>query len=928
MSILDTAEGRRVQANDRGGGWRRWGPFVSERQWGTVREDYSANGDAWEYFTFDQARSRAYRWGEDGLAGFCDERQNWCLGLALWNNRDPILKERLFGLSNAQGNHGEDVKEEYAYVDAVPSHAYLRMLYRYPQNEFPYARLLDENARRTTQDPEFELEDTGIFDNDRYFDVVVEYAKASPDDILMRVTITNRGPDTAALHVIPQMWARNYWSWQPGTSRPELRLDGATVLARHPNLREMRLHCDAGAPPAFCENETNAARIWKDAPAAPGPFKDGVDALVVHGDRAAVSLTGGTKCGIPVAMTLAPGESRSVRVRLRPAERDGEAFDWFDATMDNRRAEADEFYAALQPANLDPDLRLVQRQALAGMIWSKQFYRFDIRTWLDGDPGMPAPPPGRTRDDDWRHLNNADIISMPDKWEYPWYAAWDLAFHCMTFAMIDPSFAKHQLVLVLREWYMHPNGQIPAYEWAFGDTNPPVHAWAAWRVFDMDRQLTGKPDHGFLERIFHKLMLNFTWWVNRKDADGRNVFGGGFLGLDNIGVFDRSKPLPTGGHLDQADGTAWMAMYTLNLLRIALELATQNPAYEDMATKFFEHFLFIADAMADLGGTGVNLWDEQDGFFYDILRLPDGSVDRMRVRSMVGLIPLMAVEVIGADVIDVLPEFAGRLRWFLDYRPDLAKLISRWSEPGVGDQRLLAILRGHRMKKILERMLSEDEFLSPYGVRSLSKAYKDHPYCFTHGGERYEVAYMPAESRTRLFGGNSNWRGPVWFPVNALLIESLRRFYDYYGDEFLIECPAGSGQMVTLADAADELRARLIRLFQKGADGRRPAAPGRTWPGEEALPFHEYFDGDTGKGLGAAHQTGWTGVIAHIIQSHAAVMAGKRLPDDKPGAPAVSKATVASPHDPVPPPSPKPPPDPAPGGDTAAGGAPAPQQAG
>jgi len=817
VSILDTAEGHRIRANERGGGWRRWGPFVSDRQWGTVREDYSEDGDAWAYFPFDHARSRAYRWGEDAIAGFCDERQNWCLGIALWNGQDPILKERLFGLSNAQGNHGEDVKESYAYLDAVPSHAYLRMLYRYPQAAFPYQHLVEENARRTSNDPEYELEDTGIFNEDRYFDITVEYAKSSPDDILVRITATNRGPDPAPLHLIPQLWARNYWSWQPGATRPTLELDHATILARHPDVRDMRLACDTPAQTAFCENETNPLQIWGDANGTKGPYKDGIDAFVVHNDHAAVSLTHGTKCAVPVVMTLAPGESRVLRLRFRPAERDTEPFDWFDASMDNRRAEADEFYAALQPETLEDDLKLVQRQALSGMIWSKQFYRFDVRVWLDGDPGQPVPPRTRTRDDDWRHLNNADIISMPDKWEYPWYAAWDLAFHCITFAMIDPEFAKHQLLLILREWYMHPNGQIPAYEWNFGDTNPPVHAWAAWRVFDMDRQLTGIPDHAFLERVFHKLLLNFTWWVNRKDASGRNVFQGGFLGLDNIGVFDRSKPLPTGGHLDQADGTAWMAMYTLNLLRIALELATKNPAYEDMATKFFEHFLFIAEAMADIGGTGVNLWDEEDSFFYDVLCLPDGTMERMRIRSMVGLIPLMAVEVIGPEIIDALPEFAERLRWFLDYRPDLAKLISRWSNPGIGERRLLSVLRGHRMKKLLERMLNEDEFLSPHGVRSLSKAYQGHPYNFEHGGQHYQVAYMPAESQNRLFGGNSNWRGPVWFPVNALLIESLRRFHDYYGDDFLIECPVGSGQMVTLSAAADELRARLA----PGVDAER-----------------------------------------------------------------------------------------------------------
>ena len=884
MTILDTAEGNRLAAIDRGQGWRRWGPYLSERQWGTVREDYSPGGDAWDYFPHDHARSRAYRWGEDGIAGWSDERQHWCLSLALWNGRDPILKERLFGLTNNQGNHGEDVKEIYAFLDGTPTHSYMRMLYRYPQAEYPYQRLIDENARRTTADPEFELLDTGVFDADRYFDVIVEYAKASPDDSLMQITVINRGPDPAPLTVIPQLLARNTWAWRQGSRRPLLSRDEHGVLARHPRLRDMRLICDADAPFAFCENETNVRRLYGID--APGPFKDGLHQLVVHGDRSAVSGEGrGTKAGVPIALILGPGEQRRIRLRFRPVEREGDGFAYFDARVAARREEADEFYAALQANIPDPEHRMVQRQALAGMLWSKQLYLLDIRRWLDGDPAQPKPPPGRSRNDDWRHLNNADIVSMPDTWEYPWYAAWDLAFHCATFAMIDPAFAKDQLLLMLREWYMHPNGQIPAYEWAFGDVNPPVHAWAAWRVFEADRHLTGTPDHAFLERIFHKLMLNFTWWVNRKDADGRNIFQGGFLGLDNIGVFDRSRPLPTGGTLDQSDGTAWMAMYTLNLLRIALELAQRNRVYEDTATKFFEHFLYIAEAMAALGQDGTTaknqgLWSETDGFFYDSLRLPNGRVERMRVRSMVGLIPLMAVEVIGADVIDRLPDFADRLRWFLGYRTDLANLISRWAEPGQGERRLLSLLRGHRMKALLTRMLDPAEFLSDYGVRSLSKAHEQAPFHFVHEGRDYGVAYSPGESPTRAFGGNSNWRGPIWFPVNALLIEALRRFHDYYGPEFLIECPVGSGRMVNLAQAADEVRGRLMALFLRGPDGRRPAMPGRAWPGEEALEFHEFFHGDTGQGLGAAHQTGWTGMIATVIQDHAWVAAGVPLPMD------------------------------------------------
>lgn len=888
MSILETAEGSRLQSINRGQGWRRWGPYLSERQWGTVREDYSPGGNAWEYFPHDHARMRTYRWGEDGIGGFSDLRQHWCLAVALWNERDPILKERLFGLTNSQGNHGEDVKELYYYVDATPTHSYMRMLYRYPQAAYPYAELVAENARRGTADPEYELIDTGVFDEDRYFDVTIEYAKSSPDDLLMRVSVCNRGSEAAPVHVVPQLWARNTWAWRVGSRRPLLQMEesefGPGVDAQHPRLRPMRLDCDAAAPFVFCENETNVRRMYGMEGA--GPFKDGLHDFVINRDRSAVSATEqGTKCGVPVRMVLAPGETRSIRLRFRPTERDRDPFLFFDAIFQARRDEADEFYAALQKNVADADERLIQRQALAGMIWSKQCYLLDVRRWHEGDPAQPPPPPGRTRNRDWMHLNNADVISMPDKWEYPWYAAWDLAFHCTTFALVDPEFAKSQLLLMLREWYMHPNGQIPAYEWAFGDVNPPVHAWAAWRVFEMDRHLTGVADHAFLERVFHKLMLNFTWWVNRKDAAGRNVFQGGFLGLDNIGVFDRSAPLPTGGTMDQADGTAWMAMYTLNLLRIALELSGKNPVYEDTASKFFEHFLYIAEAMAGLGGepgaSGTGLWSDTDGFFYDALRLPNGQVERMRVRSLVGLIPVLAVEVIGAEVIDRLPDFAERLRWFLNYRQDLANLISRWSNPGVGERRLLSLLRGHRMKALLTRMLDEREFLSEFGVRSLSKAHEAAPFRFLHGGQEYGVAYAPGESPTRVFGGNSNWRGPIWFPINALLIESLRRFHDYYGDDFLIECPVGSGRMKTLAEAAEELRVRLIGLFRMRPDGTRPAMAGpraRRWAGEEALEFHEFFHGDTGRGLGAAHQTGWTGLVASIIQSHAHVMSREPLP--------------------------------------------------
>ncbi len=869
-SILDTAEGLRIQAAQRGEGWRRWGPYLSERQWGTVREDYSANGEAWGYLTHEQARSRAYRWGEDGIAGWGDERQRWCLSLALWNERDPCLKERLFGLTNSEGNHGEDVKEVYYYLDGTPTHSYMRMLYKYPQAEFPYQRLRDENKRRGADLPEFELPHTGVFDEGRYFDVFVEYAKAAPDDTLIQITAVNRGPARAPLHLLPHLWARNGWTWSDMKERPSLAFENGVVVARSPRLADMKFEVEQAASEwLFCENETNVRRLFGKV--APGPFKDGINDCVVGGDRRAVNpALQGTKCAAHYRFDLAPGASATIRLRLRPVDRQSPAFLYFDDRIAQRRADADEFYDALQAEITSPDARLVQRQALAGMLWTKQVYLFDVRRWIEGDTAEPKPPGSRTRNADWQHLNAAEVMSMPDTWEYPWFAAWDLAFHAVTFALIDPQFAKNQLLLILREWYMHPNGQLPAYEWNFSDSNPPVHAWAVWRVYQMDRKLTGVADRDFLERAFHKMLLNFTWWVNRKDADGRNVFQGGFLGLDNIGVFDRSKPLPTGGWLDQADGTAWMAMYTLNLLRIAVELAGQNHAYEDMATKFFEHFLYIADAMTHVGGTGVGLWDEGDGFFYDVLRLPDGHTDSMRVRSLVGLIPMLAVEVIDPALINALPDFAGRLRWFLRNRPDLANLISRWSEPGVGERSLLSLLRGHRLKAILARMLDEREFLSDHGVRSLSKAHEAVPFVFEHGGESYRVAYVPGDARTKMFGGNSNWRGPVWMPLNVLLVEALQRFHVYYGNEFQVEFPVGSGKTVTLAEAAAELGNRLVKLFLRGADGTRPCmgpdvTPFSAGPGEEAVAFHEYFHGDDGHGLGASHQTGWTGAVALLI---------------------------------------------------------------
>jgi hypothetical protein len=874
--IFRSAEAQRLEEIRHGKHWRRWGPYLSERQWGTVREDYSEHGTAWEYFPHDQARSRAYRWGEDGIGGFGDDHLLLCLGLALWNGRDPILKERLFGLTNSEGNHGEDVKELYYYLDGTPTHSYMRMLYKYPHAAYPYNRLVEENRRRGRAEPEFELIDTGVFAENRYFDVEIEYAKADVDDILMQLTIHNRAPEPAILHVLPQLWARNTWSWTPDSMRPQLvaRADDS-ISVDHPQFPHLRLYFEGRPEFLFCENETNVRRLWgMDAPGH--YFKDGINDYVVNGDTATVNPENrGTKVAAHYCVDLPAEENRRLRARLTL---DGAAsgLDGFDRIFDERRAEADEFYAELQRDIADPDARLVQRQALAGMLWSKQFYYIDIPEWLNGDPLQPVPPRSRRhgRNADWPHLNNADIIAMPDKWEYPWYAAWDLAFHAITLALIDPSFAKSQLLLLTRDWYMHPNGQLPAYEWAFGDVNPPVHAWATWRVYEMDREHQGgKGDRAFLERVFHKLMLNFTWWVNRKDVEGRNIFQGGFLGLDNIGIFDRSAPLPTGGYVNQSDGTAWMAMYTLNLMRIALELALEDHVYEDIASKFFEHFLYIAEAMTNIGGDGIGLWDEQDEFYYDVLHLSDGERIPLRVRSLVGLIPLFAVEVLDASVIAQLPHFSARLHWFLEHRPHLARLVSRWHDASTGETHLLSLLRGHRMKRLLNRMLDETLFLSDFGVRSLSKLHEHHPYVFEHAGTRLSVSYVPGESATAMFGGNSNWRGPIWMPVNSLIIESLRRFHRYYGDDFKIECPVGSGTMLHLGEVAAELSCRLCRIFLRDKDGHRPVLGDS--PLEQNDPsfrdnvlFYEFFHGDTGRGLGASHQTGWTGLIALMLRSY------------------------------------------------------------
>ena len=861
--------------------WKFFGPYLSERQWGTVREDYSPGGTAWDYFPHDDARSRAYRWGEDGIAGVSDDRCRLCLSLALWNGQDPILKERLFGLSNAEGNHGEDVKELYYYLDATPTHSYLKMLYKYPQRAFPYDQLVQENARRkaVSGQPEFELLDTGIFDDDRYFDVFVEYAKAGPEDILMRVTVHNRGPEDAAVHLLPQLWFRNTWSWNLNSTKPEISLTNRdVVIENHPELGSYNLYSDGNPETLFCDNETNVRRHGGQ-PDAAGYFKNAFHEYIVHGNQAAVNPQySGTKIGVLHKLTIPAGGSKQIRLRLaKPDTR--EPFVDFDSIFAQRIQEADEFYAGLQNGIATEDERNVQRQAFAGMIWSKQFYCYDVREWIKGDSAQPPPPPERKhgRNFEWLHLNNADIISMPDKWEYPWFAAWDLVFHCIPLALVDAEFAKAQLVLLTREWYMHPNGQLPAYEWAFGDVNPPVHAWATFRVFQMDRKQrretnpNDKGDLAFLERVFHKLMLNFTWWVNRKDAQDRNIFQGGFLGLDNIGVFDRSLPLPSGGFINQADGTSWMAMYCLNLLHISLELARHNQVYEDIATKFFEHFLNIAAAINGVEDSALGLWDNEDEFYYDHLCLADGCNLPVKVRSMVGLIPLFAVEVLDPALLKELPGFTSRMECYLNARPDLAKLVSRWQEGGTGERHLLSLLRGHRMKCLLCRMLDETEFLGDYGVRALSKVHEEKPYRLECGGLTHEVKYWPAESLTGLFGGNSNWRGPVWMPVNYLLIESLQKFHHYYGDDFKVECPTGSGNFMTLNDVANELSQRLSRLFLKGRDGQRPVLKYHpklaTDPHfKDYVLFHEYFHGDTGRGVGASHQTGWTGLVAKLLQ--------------------------------------------------------------
>ena len=878
-----TAEERRLHEAREGVPWRKWGPYLSERQWGTVREDYSDNGDAWNYFSHDQARSRAYRWGEDGLAGVSDDKGRLCLALALWNEQDPILKERLFGLTNTEGNHGEDVKEYYFYVDNVPTHAWMRWRYKYPQRAFPYDDLVATNQARGRDDFEYELLDTGVFAEDRYFDVVVDYAKDGPTDLLARITVRNCGPEDAPIHVLPTLWFRNTWSWEGGDPEPSLRaVDGEhpCVHARHQALGDYWLHAEGGAELLFCDNESNAERLWGGPNASPFP-KDAINEAVVHGRPEAVNpQREGTKVAARWQSVVPAGGEVVFRLRLttsEPGTRDPLA--GLDEVMRTRQTEADEFYASITPPAMDPDTASVMRQALAGMLWSKQHYYFDLDRWLREHAAHPMRSPQRhgTRNEQWFHMLNDDIISMPDKWEYPWYAAWDLAFHTVALAMVDPDFAKSQLDLMLSEPYLHPTGQIPAYEWNFGDVNPPVHAWATSLVYGLERQMTdpGSPaavsDVAFLREGFGKLLVNFTWWVNRKDASGKNLFQGGFLGLDNIGIFDRSSPLPTGGILEQADGTAWMAFFSQNMLELAVALAEDDASYEGFVVKFVQHFFQIAAAMDPMGEHPDEMWDEEDGFYYDVLRLPDGSGRRIAVRSLVGLLPLCATSVVPMAAAERIPRAMAQIREFLDRNGDLLGTIADPRKPGVEGRHLLALVNEDKLRRILARMLDEDRFLGPHGIRSVSKWHEEHPYVFTVHGQDYRVAYEPAESHSGMFGGNSNWRGPVWVPVNVLIVRALLQFYLYYGDEFTVECPTGSGVEMTLYQVAEELSNRLVTTFTRGEDGRRPVYGGSerfqsdpSW-GDDIL-FFEYFHGDNGAGLGASHQTGWTGVVARLAQ--------------------------------------------------------------
>jgi len=869
-------EYRRIEeTRDNNVAWRKWGPYLSERQWGTVREDYSENGNAWEYFTHDQARSRAYRWGEDGLAGFSDEKQRLCFGIALWNGVDPILKERLFGLTNREGNHGEDVKEYYFYLDSTPTHSWMRYLYKYPQRPYPYDDLVDSNARRSRNEFEYELIDTGVFDDDRYFDIFVEYAKEGPEDILIRITAFNRGPEAAPLHLLPTVWFRNVWAMFTKMQRPAFnKLPGAACIlhAAHPAIGERYLIAEGDGQLLFTDNETNQERVFGKP--NPTPFqKDGINDYIVHGRKDAVNpAETGTKAAIHYKMNIPAGKSQTVRLRLTDRKPSPIQASTHDASMDKRRDEADQFFQTLLPPTASADERHVLRQAIAGLMWTKQYYWFDLDKWLEEhgvDPMQAANREMRNRD--WFHMINDDVISMPDKWEYPWYAAWDLAFHCVALSTVDPDFAKHQLDMMLRELYLHPNGQIPAYEWNFGDVNPPVHAFATWYVYQGEKNRTGVGDLEFLKHAFNKLMLNFTWWVNRKDRTGKNIFEGGFLGLDNIGVFDRSAPLPTGGHLEQADGTAWMALFSQNMLQIALELAEQDSMYEDMAVKFVEHFMWIATAINRMGDHKEKMWDEEDGFFYDLLRLPDGSARRLKVRSLVGLLPLCAATIFPGNLEEKYPGMMERIRSRLERNPDLKRMIPFVSQPGVEGRHILSILDESRLRRVLTKLFDENEFFSPHGIRSISRYHAEHPYVVHVHGQEYRVDYLPAESDSGMFGGNSNWRGPIWLPVNVLIFRSLMNYYLYFGDKFRIEVPTGSGKMMTLFEAAHELIRRISSIFLKDEEGRRPVFGGAKKFKDDPLwndhvLFYEYFHGDNGAGLGASHQTGWTGLIAPLIQ--------------------------------------------------------------
>jgi len=895
---------RLSDARDRQVPWRKWGPYLSERQWGTVREDYSESGDAWNYFTHDQARSRAYRWGEDGLAGISDDKQLLCFALALWNGKDPILKERLFGLTNSEGNHGEDVKEYYFYLDSTPTHSYMKYLYKYPQSAYPYDRLVTESRKRGPRDLEYELTDTGVFDQDRYFDVFVEYAKASPEDVLIQITATNRGREPATVHVVPTLWFRNTWAWGDDIPKPLLKqIDARSIAVSHADLGELTFYADGQPTLLFAENETNLERFGRGN--NPSPYvKDGINNYLVHGQQEAVNpAKTGTKASALYAVTVAPRSSQTIRLRLAagaPAGEGREPFGVrFDATMNDRRREADEFYAGVIPSTLDADAASVMRQGLAGMLWSKQFYNYDVDRWLAERGSDPFTPRKRAapRNDRWHHMDNSDIISMPDKWEYPWYAAWDLAFHVLALTLVDEDFGKQQLDLMLQGRYLHPSGQIPAYEWNFGDVNPPVHAWATIFTYRLEKAKHGAGDIEWLERSFHKLLLNFTWWVNRKDRTGNNVFEGGFLGLDNIGVFDRSAPLPTGGYLEQADGTAWMALFCQNMLEISAQLALEKRAYADMALKFLDHFLLIASSMVH-AGDDVGMWDEQDGFFYDVLRLPDGRAERLKVRSLVGLLPFCAVTVFEGELLNKYPELMPRLQRSLA-RPELTAFIHDPKQRGEHGRALASILNEDKLRRVLSSMLDEAEFLSPYGIRSISRYHDQHPYVFRVGEQEYRVPYLPAESDSGMFGGNSNWRGPIWMPVNGLIVRALLQYYLYYGDTFTVECPTGSGRQMTLYQVAEELARRLSSIFMKDTNGRRPVFGGnRTFQEDphwrDLVLFYEYFHGDNGAGLGASHQTGWTGIVTRMMHLFATTPAERVLEAGKLAAVAGRAATYAS----------------------------------